>query len=373
MKAVVVAAVLAASSSLAIARAVPTYTITALPTPVGASSTASAVSNFGAAGQVDNAGSNTPALWTSSGRLDLPLPDTFERGFGNGINNAGVVVGSVGTFRAPPQGAKWTNGVVELLPTEDKDPDETEFLFGSIASAINEGGTVVGQGTNQYGDTGVVWSPNGDVKLLMGLAPEGEYQYSWAQGVNNSNAVAGYAKDANGLNRAMLWQGDTATPLGLLWDQGESVAHDINDAGDIVGWGTTDDGFGKAFVVHNGTMTPLPRLDGTDYGEAFGINDDGVIIGQTLESGIEGRGFATLWMDGQAYNLESLVTNNLGSEWQLLGAFGLSDNGKIVGFGVHDGEIAAFLLTPNTVPEPATIGMLAFALPALATRRRHRR
>jgi len=266
-----------------------------------------------------------------------------------------------------------TNGVVELLPTEDKDPDETEFLFGSIASAINEGGTVVGQGTNQYGDTGVVWSPNGDVKLLMGLAPEGEYQYSWAQGVNNSNAVAGYAKDANGLNRAMLWQGDTATPLGLLWDQGESVAHDINDAGDIVGWGTTDDGFGKAFVVHNGTMTPLPRLDGTDYGEAFGINDDGVIIGQTLESGIEGRGFATLWMDGQAYNLESLVTNNLGSEWQLLGAFGLSDNGKIVGFGVHDGEIAAFLLTPNTVPEPATIGMLAFALPALATRRRHRR
>src|SRR5690349_19425048 len=111
------AAVVVALSSPAFAT-VPTYTITALPTPVGASSSASAVSNYGVAGQVDTGTANMPALWTSSGRVDLPIPQDFERGFGNGINNAGVVVGSVGTFRAPPQGAKWTNGLVELLPTE---------------------------------------------------------------------------------------------------------------------------------------------------------------------------------------------------------------------------------------------------------------
>ena len=36
----------------------------------------------------------------------LDLLDGFDRGFGNGINNQGVVVGSMGTFRAPPQAAK---------------------------------------------------------------------------------------------------------------------------------------------------------------------------------------------------------------------------------------------------------------------------
>lgn len=368
MKFVVASAVVLASS-VALA-AVPQYTITALETPAGASSSASGVSLFGAVGQIDNGGASTPALWTAAGLSDLPLIAGFSRGFGNAINNAGAVVGSVGNFHAPSQGAMWINGIGSLLPTEDNDADETELLFGSIASAINNGGTIVGQSTNQYGDTGVVWSPNGDIKLLMGLAPEDEYQYSWAQAVNDGGTVVGYAKTEFGLNRAMRWTGNTATPLGLLWEDGETVAHDVNEAGDVVGWGTTEDGFGNAFVYSGNTLTPLPRLPGTDYGEAFGINDAGLIVGQSLESGVEGRGFATMWIDGQAYNLESLLTNNLGSEWQLLGAFGLSDDGKIVGFGVHNGEIAGFLLTPNAVPEPATLSTLLITLPMMRRRRK---
>src|SRR3954463_2333754 len=109
MKAVAVAAVLLASSSLALA-AVPNYTITTLEAPAETSSTASGVSTFGAVGQIDHGGGvSTPALWTAAGRTDLPLIDGFTRGFGGAINNAGVVVGSVGTLRAPSQGAMWAN------------------------------------------------------------------------------------------------------------------------------------------------------------------------------------------------------------------------------------------------------------------------
>lgn len=311
-------AALSAASSVALA-VLPQYSLTRLPTPEGFLSQASGVSTAGVVGSTDNGAASMPALWTDSGRVDLPLLEDFTRGFANGVNNAGVVVGSVGKFHAPSQAVQWVNGQPSFLPTEDSDDDDTEFLFGSIASAVNANGVIVGQATNQYGDTGVVWTPDGGVRLLMGLAPKNEPQFSWAQSINNNGVITGWARDENGLGHAMRWDGDVATPLGTFVDGGETFAHAVNNNGDIVGWGTEDDEHGSAFVYSNDTLTPLPRLTGTDYGEAFAISDDGLIVGQSLGAGIEGRGFATLWLNGQAYDLEQLIAPGFGaSEWQLL-------------------------------------------------------
>lgn len=130
------------------------------------------------------------------------------------------------------------------------------------------------------------------------------------------------------------------------------------------------DDVGKAFVYSNGTLTELDRLSGCDYGEAFGITDDGLIVGQSLESGVTGRGFATIWKDGQVYNLETLVPN-LDPAWELHGAFDVSDDGKIVGFGVYNDQFTAFMLTPGAVPEPSMLSLATIVmLPAFARRRR---
>lgn len=345
----------------------PQYTITALDTPAGALSQANGVSTAGAVGTVE-ADTTTPALWTGSGRLDLEIPEGFFRGFASAVNNAGLVVGTVGAFGPATRGVTWTNGTATLLPIEDNDADKTETQFGAMASAVNDGGTIVGRGVNQYGETGIVWKPDGDLQILMGLTPVEDVQNSWAQGINIDGLIVGFATNSEGRDRAVRWNGNTPVSLGAFFDEGNSYAHAVNDAGTIVGWGTTEDEFGSAFVFSNNTMTELDRLTGADYGEAFDINNSGFIVGQSLESGIEGRGFATLWLDGQVFDLETLLANDPTGSWQLLGAASIDEAGRIVGFGVHNGEIAAYMLSP--VPEPAAIALLALLPIFVAGRRR---
>ncbi|RYG23469.1 PEP-CTERM sorting domain-containing protein, partial [bacterium] len=74
------------------------------------------------------------------------------------------------------------------------------------------------------------------------------------------------------------------------------------------------------------------------------------------------------WKDGQAYDLTSLLGS---SDWQLYSATGIDDDGTIVGFGSYKGEYAAFRMTPQAVPEPAS--MLALGLGAVALLRRRAR
>jgi probable HAF family extracellular repeat protein len=47
------------------------------------------------------------------------------------------------------------------------------------------------------------------------------------------------------------------------------------------------------------------------------------------------------------------------SGWTLIGASAINDQGQIVGYGQHNGQTRAFLLTPGqvvpAVPEPGTL------------------
>jgi probable HAF family extracellular repeat protein len=44
-------------------------------------------------------------------------------------------------------------------------------------------------------------------------------------------------------------------------------------------------------------------------------------------------------------DLNNLLPPNSG--WELTQALGINDKGQIVGYGTHDGQIRAFLLTPR--------------------------
>jgi MYXO-CTERM domain-containing protein len=52
-------------------------------------------------------------------------------------------------------------------------------------------------------------------------------------------------------------------------------------------------------------------------------------------------------------------------------AVDINDLGSIVGIGTHNGQTAAFLLTP--VPEPSSMALAALAAGALCLRLRRRR
>ncbi|HEV2126074.1 MAG TPA: hypothetical protein VGW38_25235, partial [Chloroflexota bacterium] len=84
--------------------------------------------------------------------------------------------------------------------------------------------------------------------------------------------------------------------------------------------------------------------DDTLAGEAVAINSHGQIVGWYVASDQERR--ACLWRDGPAspeIDLNDLLPEESG--WVLTEARDINNRGQIVGKGIHDGQIRAFLLT----------------------------
>src|SRR5262245_11298858 len=179
----------------------------------------------------------------------------------------------------------------------------------------------------------------------------------------------------------------TALPLLQGGTQGGAAA--INESGLVVGWSGEgpNGGFYRAAKWENGVVSRL--AGGDSLNEAFAVNDEGWIVGYTSDPSFPPE-VATLWIDPQhPINLGTLVpshwqnwayainnrrqivgtsgdhaflwengrmqdlatlipANSPTSTWLLYTANGLSDNGLIVGQGLHNGVIRGFLLTPIT-------------------------
>jgi hypothetical protein len=66
-----------------------------------------------------------------------------------------------------------------------------------------------------------------------------------------------------------------------------------------------------------------------------------------------GNGF--LYSNGSVQALLSLVPTSGG--WSNLNATGINDFGQIVGQGTYDGQLQAFEMTPENVPEPGALAV----------------
>ncbi len=322
------------------------YTVSAFPSPTGGSSSAFHMSQTGVAGFIyDAQGNQSYVVWTPEG-IEEYLPfDAFTSIGLSSSNNNGVVVGGGFGFRQPPQAIAWTDGVGAALPSEDNDGDETEYLFGSSARAVNDAGVVVGFGETEYGSNGVVWHTDGDVELLHSINPDGP-DYAAAKDINSAGVVAGISV-VGSIRHAVTWTNGVATDLGIFAGGTLSSANAINELGQVVGWGVTGDDSGVAFISDGTTdsITALPNIAGMAYGEAFDVNDSGWAVGACIPSGAEGHGVATLWVDGVGYDLNELIPE--GSGWELVSANGITNEGVIVGDGLYNGDQRlAFRLTP---------------------------
>ncbi len=174
--------------------------------------------------------------------------------------------------------------------------------------------------------------------------------------------------------------------LPLLQGGSQGAAAAINESGLAVGWSEQgpNGGFTRAAKWENGAVTQL--AGGQSLNSAYAVNNEGWIVGYTSDPS-SAPYVATLWTDAQtAVNLGALVPahwqhmayaiNNhrqivgtsgdhaflwengrmqdlaalipAGTTWLLESANGISDNGFIVGEGVHNGLVRGFLLTPTT-------------------------
>ena len=158
---------------------------------------------------------------------------------------------------------------------------------------------------------------------------------SSASGINDAGQVVGTSYSSDGRPRAFLWSDGVMIDLGALPGHIQAGANDINDRGQVVGRSVDADWTPHAFLWSDGVMTDL----GANW-TTHGINDAGQVVGTRMTG--EMAVAAVLWEDGTLIDLNDLLPPDSG--WELLEARKISDNGAIVGWGLHNGEMHAFYL-----------------------------
>lgn len=163
--------------------------------------------------------------------------------------------------------------------------------------------------------------------------------------INNSNVIAGDYVDANFQQHAMLLKGTNLTSVDKSdCDPTPGTTgiqfFGINTAGDAVGWCTNTNGVVIAFKYHAGTgnVTNI-KITGAQYVAAYGINDNGAIVGSYIDAnGVQhgffkkGTNFKTLDPPGVVGGAVAFGINNNNA----ITAYGFNSNGTYVSFITKD-------------------------------------
>jgi hypothetical protein len=242
-------------------------------------------------------------------------------------------------------------------------PQQAGWTGDTYVYAINDSGVACGLGDYVTGVSSVAFRFDGTtVTELPYLHPApATYAFAWASDINSSGVIAGRSHDAQGVDRAVLWDGDTITLIPFPADantNSDMRAYGLNDAGVVVGYYlSTTTGMPAAFYYDGTTHSLVAALQAVglglngDQSYADDVNNNGVICGDARDSG----GIYNFF----TYDIATGVATNLGRIyiWEGCHASGINDAGHVIGRGrsyagspihalLHDG---AFNVIDDTV------------------------
>ena len=281
-------------------------------------------------------GPNTNVLIAGFSRLGHASLNVYNAD-GSCNKNAVWVQGKLTYIGAPP--APYTTVGVGAINDRDQ-------VTGSLFSqTIVNGNSLESQ---------FVWQ-NGQYTLLPPL-PNGEMYYpggATATSINDFGVIAGTSGTAGGF-RGVVWVNDQAIDMGTCPGIPNSGGGIINNLGMVTGTCESVQQTFTPYVWQFGhfTLLPLPA-SGYQSGFAAGINDFGEIAGSQYPSP-DGTSppTALLWLQGQVYDLNTLIAPNDPLKAYVVLEFGGAVNalGQVTASGVDSrlpaGSTVQLLLTP---------------------------
>ncbi|HZN53980.1 MAG TPA: hypothetical protein VFB67_01545 [Candidatus Polarisedimenticolaceae bacterium] len=255
-------------------------------------------------------------LWNGSGPTqDLGDLGVFEFAQAIAVNESAEVVGmaevleprsSLGTAL---HGFYWKNGVMTDLPPLGNDLDSQALAITELGEVL----VVSYDPSDRLRDRYYIWK-NGHADQIGRLNAYPGGPSAFAGSMNDARQIVGSVINADGQERAFLWQGGQLIDLGLApGDDFFSVANKITNSGLIIGqsWAfDANNGHGSRAqgVVWQGAsfVRTIPPLAGDWASAAIGTNGTGTIVGY---SGFPSS--AIVSFGGAAINLNDLVPGNV--------------------------------------------------------------
>ena len=316
-----------------------------------------------AVGRSLHTGGSQAFTWTLNGGL-VGLPNLAGRNYAvsNSANDTGSVVGTAATtaFGSGRLPVIWQNGVVSQLPLP---VGET---LGD-ANSVNASTVAVGSVNGGSLQRGVIYS-GGSATIITQTTSNGSY-FVTAFGINDSGRIVGQGIDPT----------NAARNVGIVYDIGQNMAFEVgalpgmngalafgvSNTGYVVGSSMLNQGSGLPFIWSDqGGIVAIPLATGTSQGSARAVNSAGWVVGN------DSSAFSIPFLyDGMAtYRLADLIPPNSG--WDLSmntssSALGISENGIIVGTGVHNGETHAYAMVPASPTPTPTPTPTATATPTV--------
>ncbi len=302
-----------------------------------------------AVGRSIRTGGSQAFSWTLNGGI-VGLPNLAGRNHAvsNSANDNGIVVGTAATtlFGSSRLPVMWQNGAVSQLPLPSGETlgDANSVNASSVAVGSVDGGSL---------QRGAIYS-GGSGTIITQTTSNGSF-FVTAFGINDSGRVVGQGIDPT----------NAARNVGIVYDIGDAMAFEVgalpgfngalafgvSNTGYVVGSSMLNQGSGLPFIWSDqGGIVAIPLASGTSQGSARAVNSAGWVVGNDSSA----FSIPFLYDGTNTYRLADLIPPNSG--WDLSmntssSADGISEDGVIVGTGVHNGDTHAYAMVP-AAPSP---------------------
>jgi hypothetical protein len=310
--------------------------------------------------------------------FDGPTPNTAGTTI-NGISNSGTVVGFT-----TPDNLNFNNFTANPLTSTNANALNINNSTTAMANGINSAGVVVGTDGNNNafslnGNSLVTFIPNGGVSAI-------------AFGINDKGMIAGQYTTNADTSPGFVLNGTNVTTINAPSGPNVVFAQGINNQGLAVGFYFGTDGqdhgfkFNSSSAVNNvGTGTAIadpviPTVKGESgatfvFSQILGINDKGIAVGYYGDSTLSQHGFLYNTNTG-TYSFLDDPNAGFNNGVEVTQITGINNSGEITGFYTDANGLAHGFVAVAGVPEPSSVALLGIGLTAILSfvhRRKHRR